>query len=345
MTCLPLAADGAVAPGTPGTAGSPAASSDPVGTVRWSPGADARVRAGAELADAVALADAAAEAADAARDLAAATPEAVPLLDDLTSVVAELATVRAAADPNRAGPLQPVFGAPVPDAGVRAVISRPDVVREAAAALSSTAAEAFVLSVRVDAAVEGARQDAARADGVAELEEVAARALGLAEALPPDGVPGTSWVSHASASDGSPWRNGAMPRSVLCEVASAPGHLLRCDAADAFAELAAAYEADTGRPLRVVSSYRTFAEQVDLRAVKGWLAARPGTSQHGRGVAVDLADMGRLGQFDAPGYRWMTENAPAFGWYHPAAMEPGGSGPPEPWHWEYVGDAAVDGRP
>lgn len=347
MTCLPLAGDSATGSGPTGP--EPVVADPARMTTAWSVRLTGQVQAqaAAELAEAIALADAATEAADAARELAArelaeATPEAVPLLDELTSVEVQLVTLRVALDPGSGTPAQPLTGPPVPDAGVQPGPLDPATVREAAETLVATAAEAFVLSVQVDAAVDAAHQGEARAAGVAELEEIAARALGLAESLPQEGVRGTSWVTHASATDGSPWPNGAMPRSALCEVPSAPGHLLRCDAAEAFAELAAAYEADTGRPLRVVSSYRTFAEQVTLRASKGWLAARPGTSQHGRGVAVDLADMGRLGQFDAPAYLWMTRNAPAFGWYHPAAMEPGGSGPPEPWHWEYQGESALE---
>jgi LAS superfamily LD-carboxypeptidase LdcB len=61
----------------------------------------------------------------------------------------------------------------------------------------------------------------------------------------------------------------------------------------------------------------------------------PGSSNHGRGLAVDFADLGSLGQFSAPAYTWMQDHAGDFGWHHPSIMEPGGGGPPEPWHWEF----------
>jgi D-alanyl-D-alanine carboxypeptidase len=35
-------------------------------------------------------------------------------------------------------------------------------------------------------------------------------------------------------------------------------------------------------------------------------------------------------------YAWLLENAPAFGWDNPAWARKGGSGPYEPWHFEYV---------
>lgn len=144
-------------------------------------------------------------------------------------------------------------------------------------------------------------------------------------------------LSSGTRVNDSPWANGDFPDEALCEPESAPGHLLDCDAADAFDDLAAAYLADTGRTLGLNSSYRSYERQVEVKALRGWLAAAPGTSNHGLGIAIDIADAGDVGQFDAPVYLWLTENAWVFGWEHPHYMEPGGSGPPEPWHWEFVG--------
>ena len=85
----------------------------------------------------------------------------------------------------------------------------------------------------------------------------------------------------------------------------------------------------------MTSSYRDYDGQVEARKARGGLAATPGTSNHGRGLAADLDGFGDLGQFDTPSYIWMTANAGAYGWIHPSYMGPGGSGPLEPWHWEY----------
>jgi len=121
----------------------------------------------------------------------------------------------------------------------------------------------------------------------------------------------------------------------LCPVPFAPSAVLRCDAAADLGALNDLYRAEHGTDLVVTSAFRTFAQQVSVKASRGALAATPGTSNHEVGVAVDLGGMGGLGEFDAPAYLWMKDHAAEFGWYHPAGMEPGGSGPEEPWHWEY----------
>jgi len=67
-----------------------------------------------------------------------------------------------------------------------------------------------------------------------------------------------------------------------------------------------------------------------------------GTSMHGWGEAVDLADaQGSVNTFTSPTYAWLTRQAAQFGWNHPGWAVPGGSACPEPWHWEWVGDGGV----
>ena len=114
----------------------------------------------------------------------------------------------------------------------------------------------------------------------------------------------------------------------------APGHRLRADAARAFNRLTAASRASRGVPLCVTDSYRDYPSQVDVFSRKPGLAAVPGTSNHGWGVAVDLC--GGIETFGSSAHAWMKANAPRYGWVHPGWAEPGGSRP-EPWHWEYVG--------
>lgn len=130
--------------------------------------------------------------------------------------------------------------------------------------------------------------------------------------------------------------NGLVPASALCPL-TAPGQLLRCDAADAWNAMAAAFQADTGTPMCITDSYRTLDAQIRLRAEKPTLAAVPGTSNHGWALAVDLCEPGRnpMGYTTAT-YRWLQAHAARFGWAHPAWAEPG-HGQQEPWHWEYVG--------
>jgi hypothetical protein len=140
----------------------------------------------------------------------------------------------------------------------------------------------------------------------------------------------------ANACDGDErdYPNGHIPARALCPLQAAPGHSLRPGAAAAFNALSKAYEKDAGAPLCVTDSYRSLAEQVSVKASRGKWAATPGTSEHGLGMALDLC--GGIESFGSPAHLWMRQNAPLYGWYHPAWAGPGGS-LPEPWHWEYAG--------
>jgi LAS superfamily LD-carboxypeptidase LdcB len=85
--------------------------------------------------------------------------------------------------------------------------------------------------------------------------------------------------------------------------------------------------------LCVTDGYRPLAEQIAVKLATPRLAATPGTSQHGLGLAVDLC--GGVQSFAAPAHLWMQQNAPLYGWFHPAWAEPTGT-MPEPWHWEFA---------
>jgi cell wall-associated NlpC family hydrolase len=127
--------------------------------------------------------------------------------------------------------------------------------------------------------------------------------------------------------------NGLIPPSAMCSLAVG-GHQLRCDAAAAYRAMSAAFAADMGSPICITDSYRTYASQVDLYGRKPALAAVPGTSNHGWGLAVDLC--GGIEKFGTPQYQWMVANAGRFGYLHPTWADPG-NGREEPWHWEYAG--------
>lgn len=127
--------------------------------------------------------------------------------------------------------------------------------------------------------------------------------------------------------------NGFIPLTALCPLGVAD-HVLRCDAAQSFAALDQAFAERFGRRSCITDSYRTFAEQVRLYAEKPALAAVPGRSNHGWGLALDLC--GGAQSFDSPEYFWLAANAPAFGWSNPQWARRGGSRE-EPWHWEFVG--------
>lgn len=73
------------------------------------------------------------------------------------------------------------------------------------------------------------------------------------------------------------------------------------------------------------SSYRTYGEQEELWATYqagGSLAAQPGTSNHGLGVAIDVPETWMQS--------WLLEHGGEFGWKKTEAFG-------EPWHYNFVG--------
>lgn len=128
--------------------------------------------------------------------------------------------------------------------------------------------------------------------------------------------------------------NGRIPADQLATLSWAPGHRLRLDAAAALSALDAEYQAVFGRHITITDSYRSFDQQVATKKAKGWLAATPGTSNHGWGLALDLG--GGIQSFGTPQHTWMVANGPAHGWHLPAWAQANGS-KPEPWHFEYRG--------
>lgn len=127
--------------------------------------------------------------------------------------------------------------------------------------------------------------------------------------------------------------NGQLPLDALCPLYGTPDKALRADAAHAFEALSQAFQAEFGTPLAVTDAYRSLAEQIDVKARKPGLAAAPGTSRHGLGLAVDLG--GGVQDAGSVQHAWLDRNAALFGFINPAWAQ-GSPGPFEPWHWEFV---------
>ena len=126
--------------------------------------------------------------------------------------------------------------------------------------------------------------------------------------------------------------NGQIAASDLCALWDGT-NMLRGDAAVALAELNLTFRAAFDRDLCITDSYRTLAEQRRLAYTKGGLAATPGTSNHGWGLAIDLCSSETN---SSAVMTWLNDNGTTYGWENPPWAKRGGSGPYEPWHWEYV---------
>ena len=108
------------------------------------------------------------------------------------------------------------------------------------------------------------------------------------------------------------------------------------DIVPGFKSLAAAYEQKFGVKIKLTDHFRSWAGQVSVRKRKGNIAAKPGRSNHGWGLAFDY-DPSWKGQksFGSETYKWMYQNAPTHGFFSPKWARPDGSNP-EAWHFEWA---------
>jgi D-alanyl-D-alanine carboxypeptidase len=149
---------------------------------------------------------------------------------------------------------------------------------------------------------------------------------------------GTSAVSAAGQnytlnSKGIPtelaqYGNGKIPRSALEQVGNT-SHRLWAPAASSLTSMMADAAKD-GVKIGITDSYRPYDEQVDLAKRKGLysqggLAAKPGTSEHGWGMAADL-------DLDSKGLSWMRQNGARYGFVNNVSRES--------WHWAYKPNGA-----
>lgn len=142
------------------------------------------------------------------------------------------------------------------------------------------------------------------------------------------GAGAASGTSGTLTADGVPaelaaYGNGRIPEAALAPV-EGTGHRLWAPAADSLERLRAD-AARAGVSIGITDSYRSYEAQVDVAARKGLysqggLAAVPGTSDHGWGMAVDL-------DLDDAAQSWMRANAGRYGFVEDT--------PREPWHWAY----------
>jgi D-alanyl-D-alanine carboxypeptidase len=117
--------------------------------------------------------------------------------------------------------------------------------------------------------------------------------------------------------------NGKIPANALEQVGSTR-HKLWAPAAQSLTKMMADAKAQ-GVTIGITDSYRPYSEQVDLARRKGLysqggLAAKPGTSEHGWGMATDL-------DLNSKAQTWMRANAEKYGFVENV--------PREPWHWAY----------
>lgn len=123
--------------------------------------------------------------------------------------------------------------------------------------------------------------------------------------------------------------NGKIPLDQLCRLWGDRGVYLRADAALALAKLNEEFRIAFGRDLCISSGYRSYEDQVATKRKRGYMAATPGKSVHGWGLAFDLCS----GDDEGAPKRWLDANAATFGFENPSWAK---FRKFEPWHWEYM---------
>jgi LAS superfamily LD-carboxypeptidase LdcB len=208
------------------------------------------------------------------------------------------------------------FGDPATDSTAN-VVDVPTGADTVSVAVTDTTIDSVVAATaRLQALVDGTSTP-----GVTTAEELAVLALEAA------------WAEAVElANSYGTFSNGRLPDSALVEIATATGQKARPDAALMFAELNAAFKEEFGRDIQITDSYRSYSSQVTTKAAKGWLAAPPGMSNHGWGLALDLN--GPEARWNTPERNWLVANSTTYGWFSPEWAQ---KTKPEPWHWEFGG--------
>ncbi len=129
--------------------------------------------------------------------------------------------------------------------------------------------------------------------------------------------------SKGIPTDLAAYGNGKVPANALEQVGNTR-HKLWAPAAQALNQMIGDAKKD-GVHIGITDSYRPYEEQVDLARRKGLysqggLAAKPGTSEHGWGMATDL-------DLNAKALSWMKQNGEKYGYEMNV--------PRENWHWAY----------
>jgi D-alanyl-D-alanine carboxypeptidase len=143
------------------------------------------------------------------------------------------------------------------------------------------------------------------------------------------------------------------PDLVAVPVAHVWAPQLRKAASDAVVGMFAAFTAETGLRMQSQSAYRSYTSQLGVYnqdvAANGQAAAdantaRPGTSEHQTGLAIDISALPgacslRACFGDTPQGKWLAANAWRFGFLlrYPANKVPVTGYNYEPWHYRYVG--------
>ena len=132
-------------------------------------------------------------------------------------------------------------------------------------------------------------------------------------------------------------KNGKVPERMLVAIGwDKEKTLIAAPALKDLNRLNAAFKKKFGHNLDIDLAYRTRATQDAYWVELGpYVAARPGTSNHGWGTAIDVPETYNY-SFRGKYHKWLKANSKKFNWVHRKILEEG-SPYAEAWHFDYVG--------
>ena len=214
--------------------------------------------------------------------------------------------------------------------GIEAISSRILEIQSTVASFAGRTAQpamgALTLQSTTASTAGGSTLTGAQASSATAFDLLLAQATGATSTTTAAASTGATLNAAGIPSDLAVYGNGQVPTSALASVGTT-GHRLWAPAASAFETLLTAAKGD-GVEIGITDSYRTYDSQVDLAARKGLyseggLAAKPGTSDHGWGMSLDL-------KLDPAALSWMRANGATYGFAEDV--------PREPWHWTFQGN-------
>ncbi len=132
-------------------------------------------------------------------------------------------------------------------------------------------------------------------------------------------------------------KNGKIPERMLVAIGwDKEKTLIAAPALKDLNRLNTAFKKKFGHNLDIDLAYRTRATQDAYWVELGpYVAARPGTSNHGWGTAIDVPETYNY-SFRGKYHKWLKANSKKFNWVHRKILEEG-SPYAEAWHFDYVG--------
>jgi hypothetical protein len=214
---------------------------------------------------------------------------------------------------------------------------------EVTTALAAWQAEQDAAAVQAAAEAErAARADAARRDPTSTLGGPPSTGAGPdcggpGSYEPPTNITPVFYTSTPhQTGDGT---NGNVPAARMaplswCVDSQGNQQWLQTAAAAALTAMNEAFRAEFDENIAVDMSYRSYETQVEMRQALGTVAAKPGHSNHGLGLAFDTWEW-QAYAFGSARYDWLVAHGPEYGWVAPDWARQNGSNP-EYWHFEYV---------